>query len=168
MPDVEALKAQHQAALDAANARANDLANENARLQKLLQEAQNKPVERISDSVKEFITTPVSVFFNLAKVDVANPKDLVNVRALAKYAKDNDASILVTGYADSATGTPAKNEQLSLKRAETVKNELVGMGVSESKITTAHAGGVNILGVDLPKDFDRRATVQITDIPEKK
>jgi len=168
VPDVEALKAQHQAALDAANARANDLASENARLQKLLQEAQNKPVERISDSVKEFITTPVSVFFNLAKVDVANPKDLVNVRALAKYAKDNDASILVTGYADSATGTPAKNEQLSIKRAETVKNELVGMGVSESKITTAHAGGVNILGVDMPKDFDRRATVQITDIPEKK
>ncbi len=168
VPDVEALKAQHQAALDAANARANDLANENARLQQLLKDAQNKPVERISESVKEFITTPVSVFFNLAKVDVANPKDLVNVRALAKYAKDNDANILVTGYADSATGSAEINEKLSLKRAETVKNELIGMGVAESKITTAHAGGVNILGVDLPKDFDRRATVQVTEIPEKK
>ena len=168
VPDVDAIRASYQASIDAANERANDLANENARLQKLLKECQDKPVERISDSVKEFITTPVSVFFNLAKVDVANPKDLVNVRALAKYAKDNDASILVTGYADSATGTPEINEKLSLKRAETVKNELIGMGVAESKITTTHAGGVNILGVDMPKDFDRRATVQITDIPEKK
>ena len=166
VPDVDAINAAHQAAIDALNAKLRDAEAENARLRKLLD--QPKVVEKVSESVKEFITTPVSVFFNLAKVDVANPKDLVNVRALAKYAKDNDASVLVTGYADSSTGSPATNEKLSQKRAETVKNELIGMGVSASKISTAAKGGVNILGVDLPKDFDRRATVQITEVPEHK
>ena len=165
VPDVDAINAAHEAALNALNAKLRDAQAENARLQKLL--AQPKEVERVSDSVKEFITTPVSVFFNLAKTNVANPKDLVNVRALAKYAKDNNASVLVTGYADSSTGTPAGNEKLSINRAETVKQELIGMGVNADKITTAHQGGVKILGVDLPIDFDRRATVQITDVPEK-
>lgn len=163
-PDVDAINAAHQAALDALNAKLRDAQAENARLQKLLAE---KPKvaekEGVSQSVKEFITTPVSVFFNCAKVDVANPKDLVNVCALAKYAKDNGSNILVTGYADSSTGTPAGNEKLSIKRAETVKDELVKMGVAADKIKTAHEGGVKILGQDLPIDFDRRATVQITE-----
>lgn len=162
-PDVDALNAAHQAALDALNAKLRDAQAENARLQKLLKEAQNRPVEKVPESVKEFITTPVSVFFNLAKVDVANPKDLVNVRALAKYAKDNNSNILVTGYADNSTGSPAINEKLSINRAETVKGELVKMGVAASKIKTDHKGGVKILGEDLPIDFDRRATVQITE-----
>ena len=160
-PDVDAINAAHQAALDALNAKLRDAQAENARLQKLL--AQPKVVEKVPESVKEFITTPVSVFFNCAKVDVANPKDLVNVCALAKYAKDNNSNILVTGYADSSTGTPAGNEKLSINRAETVKNELIKMGVAEDKIKTAHEGGVKILGEELPIDFDRRATVQITE-----
>ncbi|MBO4660661.1 MAG: OmpA family protein [Prevotella sp.] len=162
-PDVDALNAAHQAALDALNAKLRDAKAENDRLQKLLKEALNRPVEKVPESVKEFITTPVSVFFNLAKVDVANPKDLVNVRALAKYAKENNSNILVTGYADNSTGSPAINEKLSINRAETVKGELVKMGVSSSKIKTDHKGGVKILGEDLPIDFDRRATVQITE-----
>ena len=87
----------------------------------------------------------------------------MNVRALAKYAIDNNQNILVTGYADSSTGTPAINEKLSLNRAETVKEELIKMGVPAEKISTAHNGGVKLLGVDLPIDFDRRATVQIVE-----
>ena len=161
VPDVDAIKAAHQAALDALNAKLRDAEAENARLKALLDQPREKEV--VSESVKEFITTPVSVFFNLAKTNVANPKDLVNVRALAKYAKENNSNILVTGYADNSTGTPAINEKLSIERAETVKGELINMGVSESKIKTAHNGGVKILGVDLPIDFDRRATVQVTE-----
>ena len=87
----------------------------------------------------------------------------MNVRALAKYAIDNNQNILVTGYADSSTGTPAINEKLSLNRAETVKGELIKMGVPAEKISTTHNGGVKLLGVDLPLDFDRRATVQIVE-----
>ncbi len=164
VPDVDAINASWQTQLDALNAKLRDAQAENARLQQLLAECSNKPMPT---SVKEFITTPVSVFFNLAKTNIANPKDLVNVRALAKFAKENNCDMLVTGYADSSTGTPEINERLSLERAETVKGELIGMGVAEDKISTAHNGGVKILGVDLPIEFDRRATVEITNVPEE-
>lgn len=163
VPDVDAIKAGYQSSIDALNGRLRDAEKENARLQKLLAQPKPARTDTITNSIKEFITTPVSVFFNISKVNVANPKDLVNVRALAKYAIENDMNILVTGYADSSTGTPAINEKLSQNRAKTVKEELVKMGVAESKISTTHNGGVKILGVDLPIDFDRRATVQIVE-----
>ena len=110
--------------------------------------------------MKDFITTPISVFFNLNKTEIAVLKDLVNVKALAKFAIENNRKILVTGYADSATGTPERNQWLSEKRAERVKNELIEMGVKPENITTTHYGGVEIL---TPVDFNRRATVQITE-----
>ena len=129
---------------------------------RLRDELAKKPKEKvITKSFKDFVTTPVSVFFNLGKINVANLKDLVNVKALAKYAKENNSKMLVTGYADNSTGSAKLNERLSADRANTVKNELIKMGVPEANIQTAHNGGVKILGVDSPVDFDRRATVQI-------
>lgn len=163
-PDVDALKNMHQGQLDALNAQLADLQAENMNLRNREPEVKwVRDTTFVSQSFHDFITTPVSVFFDLAKINVANLKDLVNVQALAKYAKENNCNILVTGYADSSTGTPAINERLSMQRAETVKGELIKMGVSESKIRCTHNGGVNILGKNSPKEFDRRATVQIVE-----
>ena len=158
VPDVDAINAQHQAALDALNAKLRDSEAENARLRDQL--ANQKPVETTSESVKQLVNTPVSVFFNINKSTIASQKDLVNVQALAKYAKDNNNSLLVTGYADSATGTPAYNQKLSERRANTVANELVKMGVENGKITAVGKGGVETLS---PISFNRRATVQVTE-----
>ena len=158
VPDIEAINAQHQSALDALNARLRDAEAENARLRDEL--ANQKPVETINESVKELINTPISVFFNLNKTNIASRKDLVNVQALAKYAVDNNNNLLVTGYADSATGKADHNQWLSEERAKTVAGELEKMGVQSSKITTVGKGGVDILS---PISFNRRATVQITD-----
>lgn len=161
-PDVDAIKALSQSQIDALNAQLADEKAEVSRLKSML--ANQKPAPApITKSIKEFITTPVSVFFNISKTDVANPKDLVNVKALAKYAKENNSNILVTGYADSSTGTPEINQKLSENRAKQVAEELVKMGVSRDKISTAAKGGVKELGVESPVSFDRRATVQITE-----
>lgn len=157
-PDVDAINAQHQAALDALNARLRDAEAENARLRDAL--ANQKPTETVSQSVKELITTPISVFFNIDKTNIASKKDLVNVQALAKYAIDNNNNLLVTGYADSATGSAKHNQWLSEQRAKTVAGELVKMGVSSDKITEVGKGGVDTLS---PISFNRRATVQVTD-----
>jgi len=158
VPDVEAIKQLNQAQLDALNAQ---LADANAEIERLRNQPIPEPKETVvTQSVKDFITTPISVFFNLNKTEIAVLKDLVNVKALAKFAIENDRNILVTGYADSATGTPEHNMWLSDKRAERVKNELINMGVKPEKISTAHFGGVEIL---TPVDFNRRATVQITE-----
>jgi outer membrane protein OmpA-like peptidoglycan-associated protein len=108
--------------------------------------------------VKEVAAAPVSVFFNIGKSKVASKKDLVNLKALAEIAKDNNQKVVVTGYADSKTGSASFNQTLSEKRAETVKNELVKMGVAESQIEVVAAGGVNTLN---PISYNSRATVEI-------
>ena len=157
-PDVDAIKALSQSQIDALNSQLNDLNAENGKLRKELAEKPKTTV--LTKSLKEFVATPISVFFNIGKIDVALLKDLVNVRALAKYAIENNSHILVTGYADSSTGTPAINQRLSEQRANTIVEEVVKMGVNRSNIRTAAGGGVKML--EYP-DYDRRATVQIVD-----
>lgn len=160
VPDVDAIKALSQAQIDALNARLNEANAENARLQNLLKNQPKPGPATPTKAVKEFITTPVSVFFNIDKTNIASKYDLVNVRAIAKYAVDNNSNVKVDGYADSATGTPDHNQWLSEERAKTVKGELVKMGIAEGKITTQGHGGVNELS---PISFNRRATVRIVE-----
>ena len=156
VPDVDAIKRMYQAQIDALNSQLNDANAEIARLNNLIKNHKCPT----NPGVKEFITTPVSVFFNYNRTEIASQKDLVNVRALAKYAVENNSNLLVTGYADSATGNVEHNQWLSERRAETVAGELEGMGVQSSKITTRGLGGVDTLS---PIEFNRRATVQITE-----
>lgn len=156
-PDVDAINALHQSELDALNAKLNDANAENDRLKDLL--ANQKPVETVTPkTVKEFVTTPVSVFFDINKTNVASQYDLVNVHALAKYAIANNSNLLVCGYADKATGNEQINQKLSEGRAETVAGELVKMGVKRANITTKGNGGVDDMS---PISFNRRATVQV-------
>ena len=156
-PDVDAINSLHQSELDALNAKLNDANAENDRLKNML--ANQKPAETPA-AVKEFVNAPVSVFFNINKTNIASQQDLVNVQALAKYAKENGSKLLVNGYADSATGTPAINQKLSQGRANAVAKELVKMGVEKDNITTKANGGVDELS---PISFNRRATVQIAE-----
>ena len=158
-PDVDAIKALSQSQIDALNAQLNDANAANANLRNQLRDAlaNQKPAET-PKSVREFVTTPISVFFNLDKTDIASQKDLVNIQGVAKYAVDNNTNLLVTGYADSATGTPERNQWLSDERAKTVAEELVKLGVSRDKIETIGKGGVDELS---PISFNRRATVQV-------
>lgn len=157
-PDVDAIKALSQSQIDALNAQLNDANAENARLKSLLAAKKDEPV--VTNDVKTYNNTPLSVFFNINKATVASKKDLVNVKNLAEYAKENNANLVVTGYADSATGSATYNQKLSERRAETVANELVKMGVSRDQITTEGKGGVKDLS---PVSYNRRATVKLAD-----
>jgi outer membrane protein OmpA-like peptidoglycan-associated protein len=157
VPDVDALKALSQSQIDALNAQLSDEQAENARLKNQL--ANQKPVvETKTVTVKEMMTAPVSVFFNIAQSKIASKKDLQNVKELANIAKEKNAKLVVTGYADSKTGNANLNQKLSQKRAETVADELVKMGVSRDNIEVVAAGGVNDLS---PISYNRRATVAI-------
>lgn len=153
-PDVDAIKALSQSQIDALNAQLNDANAENDRLKNML--ANQKPAE--TQTVKEFVTAPVSVFFNIGKDKVASKRDLVNVEAVAKYAKENNCNVLVTGYCDSATGSAEFNQALSERRANRVADHLVNMGVDRDKIQTKANGGVEEIS---PVSFNRRATVEI-------
>ena len=157
VPDVDAIKALHQSQLDALNAQLADANAENARLNNLLKN-QPKPEAPKTVTVKEVAAAPVSVFFNIGKSKIASKKDLVNLQALADLAKNSDKSLVVTGYADSQTGSASFNQTLSEKRANAVKDELINMGVAESKIQVVAAGGVDDIS---PVSYNRRAVVSI-------
>jgi outer membrane protein OmpA-like peptidoglycan-associated protein len=83
---------------------------------------------------------------------------MVNLESFAKSAKENNNKILVTGYADSKTGSAEYNQKLSQSRADAVVEALVKFGVDKSMITTQAKGGVDDLS---PVDNNRRATVEI-------
>lgn len=155
VPDVEAIKALSQGQIDALNAQIADAQSENAKLKNMLAEQKNNAK---TETVKEVVAAPVSVFFNIGKSKIASRKDMQNVKDLVSVAKDNDAKIVVTGYADSKTGSAEYNKKLSQKRADVVANELVKMGVNRDNIETVAAGGVNTLS---PVSYNRRATVAI-------
>ena len=153
-PDVDAINALHQSQLDALNAQLADANAENDRLNNLIKN--HKCPEAKTITVKEVATAPVSVFFNIGKSKIASRKDLQNVKALTETAKDG--KFVVTGYADSKTGSASYNQKLSQKRAETVADELVKMGVSRDNIEIVAKGGVNDL---TPISYNRRATVEV-------
>ena len=156
VPDVDALMAMNKEQMDALNASLKEQQDENARLRTLL--AQQKSTETVEKVVKEVVNTPLSVFFNINSSRIASRKDLVNVKDLVEYAKANGSKIVVTGYADSKTGSAAYNQQLSQKRADVVANELVKMGVNRDNIEVVAAGGVNNIS---PYSYNRRVTIQV-------
>ena len=156
-PDMDAILANHKAQLDALNASLAGLEAENAALKNRL--ANQRPTTKeVVKTVSEFKTTSASVFFNLNKWDIASKKDLVDVQELAKFAKENGKKVVVTGYADSKTGSPSWNQTLSERRANTVKKAIMDMGVKEEDIEVSGQGGVNIVS---PYPYNRRAVVSL-------
>ena len=156
VPDVDAIKALSESQIAALNAQLAEANAENERLNNLVKN--HKCPEGKTVTVKEVAAAPVSVFFNLGSSKIASRKDLQNVSALVDMAKANNSKIVVTGYADSKTGSANFNQTLSEKRANTVVNELVKMGVNRDNIEVVAAGGVDTLN---PISYNRRATVAI-------
>lgn len=157
--DLDAVQALAQSEIDALNAQLEDLMAENDRLNQELENAQ-QPASVLQEpvTVTQLVTAPVSVFFDLNKAVIASQRDLQNVADLVAVAKQQGAKIVVTGYADSPTGSVEHNRQLSQQRAEAVANEIVKIGFPREQIETIAAGGVDTLS---PTAYNRRATVQI-------
>ena len=158
--DSGASNALLQGELDALNAQLEDALAENNRLQNELAN-QPKATAAVSTATPKVVTkvvaAPVSVFFTVGKA-VVSKKDLQNVSALAEVAKQNNAQLKVTGFADSKTGSAEYNQRLSQQRAEAVADALVQMGVERSQIEVVAVGGVDTLN---PFDYNRRAVVEI-------
>jgi len=155
-PDVDALMAMNREQLDAVNASLREQQEENARLRDLL--SKQRPAVVPAEPTVEYVGTSQSVFFNIGSAKIASRKDLVNVKEVAEYAKANNRKIVVTGYADSKTGSADFNQALSLKRANAVADELVKMGVDRDNIVVEAKGGVDIIA---PFSYNRRATVKV-------
>ena len=99
-----------------------------------------------------------SVFFDLNSAKLNSKKDLINIEAVASAAKNAGAKVVVTGSADSKTGSSAYNQKLSEARAQAVADELVNLGVDRSKIEVKGIGGVDQVS---PFNLNRRAVIEL-------
>ena len=88
-----------------------------------------------------------TVFFQIGSAELS-PREIMNLSYLAEQMKQfPNATYTVNGYADSATGTPAFNKELSLKRAQAVKNALVkNYGIAADRLNVEAGGGVDKFG----------------------
>ena len=154
-PDMAAISAMHSAQLAGLNEALSAEQDENKNLkQQLAQKPKEIIVEKI---VKEVLAAPQSVFFSFNSAQIASRKEILNLESLANMAKATGAKLKVTGYADSATGVPAYNQQLSERRAKAVAKELVKMGVAEENIIVEGKGGVADIK---PSSYNRRVIIE--------
>jgi len=114
VPDLAAIKALHQSQIDDLNGR---LADANAEIDRLNNLIKNHKCPEVP--IVKAIAPPATVYFycNKTKSGPSYARDMVDVRALAKYAVDQNAEVLVTGYADSATGNPEHDQERSFLRS---------------------------------------------------
>ena len=160
IPDTDALSMLSQSQIDALNAQLADEQAENERLRQMINNnVQQQPdIQQQPTVLTELVTVPVSVFFSIGKATIDSRRELQNLADLIQTAMLRQATIVVTGYADSATGSDSYNRQLSLRRAQAVADELVMMGFPENRIDIRAGGGVDELS---PVSYNRRAVITI-------
>ena len=84
---------------------------------------------------------PVFVFFRLAGTFVTDSPQILGINAAADLAVERNLRVRITGAADSATGTPEKNEEIAKARAEHVASLMEKRGVPRERIEVLSEGG---------------------------
>ena len=80
-----------------------------------------------------------------------------------------DYGVLIQGYTDQQ-GSVSYNKQLGLKRAETVKVELISAGIAEHRIKTVSLGEEGVLCVDtsdICRHMNRRVHLEIRNVGQE-
>lgn len=108
-------------------------------LQAQLEEKPEVIVQEI-EPLEEIVMNAV-VVFKLGKSDLQENQE-INIYNAAKFFQDNlDKDIVITGYADKATGNPTINKKLSERRADAVAKILIEKyGIAPTRITTQASG----------------------------
>lgn len=84
---------------------------------------------------------PVFVFFRLAGTHVTDSPQILGINATADLAVARNLKVRITGAADSATGTPGKNEEIAKARAKHVATLMEKRGVPRERMEVLSEGG---------------------------
>lgn len=127
----EAERAKAQAAAMASSAR--EVEARNAALQQQLADLQAKQTER------GIIITLSDVLFQIDRAELSADGMRTAQKLADVLMQAPQSMVLIEGFTDS-TGTADHNLQLSQRRAEAVRNALIGLGVAQEKIATRGYG----------------------------
>ncbi|WP_229262856.1 OmpA family protein [Duganella radicis] len=127
--DADAARAQADAAANSAR----DEAARNAALQQQLADLQAKQTER------GIVITLSDVLFNVDRAELSAEGMRTAQKVADVLMQEPQSVVLVEGFTDS-TGTASHNLELSQRRAESVRNALIGLGVPAGKIATRGYG----------------------------
>ncbi|MBQ3709768.1 MAG: OmpA family protein [Bacteroidales bacterium] len=111
-----------------------------------------------TDTISEFISYPLSIFFHLDKSELMSGRDRVNLQEIANVAKEKNLTVHLRGSCDSATATAEYNKGLAQRRCNTIMNILMEMGVPREQIELEPVGGVKELD---PTKYDRRVLITL-------
>ena len=127
--DADAARAQADAAANSAR----DEAAKNAALQQQLADLQAKQTDR------GIVITLSDVLFNVDRAELSAEGMRTAQKMADVLLQEPQSAVLIEGFTDS-TGSAAHNLELSQRRAESVRNALIGLGVKSDKIATRGYG----------------------------
>lgn len=98
---------------------------------------------QLAEDGKVYIGAPIFFFFKLGMDELTEETQLINIREVSKVVKKYGLCARVVGAADSRTGTPDGNRQLSAKRAEYIASVMRENGVPGENIIIQYRGGID-------------------------
>lgn len=107
---------------------------------------------------KECLGAPIFFFFKLGTADLIDSSQKVNLNEIARIAIKYGLRIVVTGAADSLTGTEEINNGLGQARASFIATYLAECGVESSSITVNSEGGIDKYA---PNEANRNTVVRL-------
>lgn len=124
---------------DQINQQRSQLSNKDGEINRLKSQLSQQP--EVVEVVKEVeqdteVLMNAVVVFRLGSAKLEQNQE-INIYNAAKYLQDNPSvNVLLTGYADKATGTPVINQRLSEQRAKAVADILTNKyGIAASRIS---------------------------------
>ena len=124
------------------------------------------------------ITTPVAlipdiihadIYFEVGRKGLTDEGKAQLTTQAAMLTQHEDYGMLIQGYTDQQ-GSTSYNKQLGLKRAETVKAELVSAGIAEHRIKAVSLGEEGVLCVDTSdtcRHMNRRVHLEVRKIGQE-
>lgn len=101
--------------------------------------AENDSLKQLPKNEITIVSNNTLIGFNIGQSKITNLQ-VASLHNLANVIKENKLNVSVIGYSDAKTGTEKRNMELSVERAESVKDALVNLGVDESTITVEGKG----------------------------
>ena len=109
------------------------------------------------------------IYFEVGRKGLTDDAKAILATQAEILKKDADWGLLVQGYTDQQ-GSVSYNKKLGLMRAETVKEHLIGLGVSDQAITVVSLGKEGVLCLDnsdVCRHMNRRVHLEMRKIGQE-